>query len=77
MIQQSDFPECNGAQNSDNYICCQENQKSFLNGFLGNVFMEKSYNLSAAIEWEEFACPYCSELLVAYPSTGGGGTLDG
>ncbi|KAK4760836.1 hypothetical protein SAY87_005729 [Trapa incisa] len=58
-------------------IKLQENQKSFLNGFLGNVFMAKSYNLSAAIEWEEFSCPYCSELLGAYPSSCGGGPLDG
>lgn len=54
----------------------QENQRSFLNGFLGNVFMAKSYNLSAAIEWVEFACPHCSELLGAYPSSDGRGPLD-
>ncbi|PKI69997.1 uncharacterized protein LOC116201846 isoform X1 [Punica granatum] len=54
-----------------------ENQKSFLNGFLGNVFMAKSYNLSATVEWVEFACPYCSALLGAYPSSDGGGPLDG
>lgn len=55
----------------------KENQRSFLNGFLGNVFMAKSYNLSATIEWVEFTCPHCSELLGAYPSSHGGGPLDG
>lgn len=44
-----------------------ENQKSFLNGFLGDVFMAKYYNLSAAVKWVEFVCPNCSALLGAYP----------
>lgn len=54
-----------------------ENQKSFLNGFLGNIFMVRSTNLSVDVEWIEFLCPQCSSLLGAYPSSNGGTPVDG
>lgn len=44
------------------------NQKSFLNGFLEDVFMARSSNLSEDIDWCEFTCPQCMSLLGAYPS---------
>lgn len=53
------------------------NQKSFLNGFLGNAFMAKSYNLSTDIDWMEFVCPNCLSLLGAYPFENSGGHVDG
>ncbi|XWS45471.1 hypothetical protein CRYUN_Cryun15aG0139600 [Craigia yunnanensis] len=53
------------------------NQKLFLNGFLGNVFMAKSYNLSMDIDWMEFVCPNCLSLLGAYPFDLGGAHIDG
>lgn len=52
------------------------NKKHFLNGFLEDVFMTRSYNLSKAIEWVDLACPKCSVLLGAYPSAGGRAPLD-
>lgn len=54
-----------------------ENQQSFLNGFLGNIFMVKSSNLSADVEWVEYFCPQCSTLLGAYPCGNGGAPVDG
>uniref|UniRef100_F6GWT0 Ubiquitin-conjugating enzyme E2-binding protein n=1 Tax=Vitis vinifera TaxID=29760 RepID=F6GWT0_VITVI len=53
------------------------NKKSFLNGFLGNIFMARSYNLSKDVEWIKFACPQCSSLLGAYPCADGYAPLDG
>ncbi|KAJ7953053.1 Ubiquitin-conjugating enzyme E2-binding protein [Quillaja saponaria] len=53
------------------------NQKSFLNGFLGNVFMVRSSYLSEDIEWFEFLCPQCSSLLGAYPCAKGCAPVDG
>ncbi|XVE82559.1 hypothetical protein DITRI_Ditri16bG0015100 [Diplodiscus trichospermus] len=53
------------------------NQKLFLNGFLGNAFMAKSYNLSVDIDWMEFVCPNCLSLLGAYPFGNGGADIDG
>ncbi|XVF17949.1 hypothetical protein REPUB_Repub10bG0169100 [Reevesia pubescens] len=53
------------------------NQKLFLNGFLGNAFMAKSYNLSMDIDWMEFVCPNCLSLLGAYPFDNGGAPIDG
>ncbi|KAL8126492.1 hypothetical protein AgCh_013687 [Apium graveolens] len=44
-----------------------ENQKSFLDGFLGNVFMTKASNLSKDVQWVELSCPCCSCLIGAYP----------
>lgn len=44
-----------------------ENQKSFLNGYLGNVFMTRSSNISKDVHWVELFCPQCSCLLGAYP----------
>lgn len=51
-------------------------QRSFLNGFLGNIFMAKSYNLSKNINWLEFLCPQCSSLLGAYPCSSGDAPID-
>lgn len=44
-----------------------ENQKSFLDGYLGNVFMTRASNLSKDVQWVELSCPCCSCLLGAYP----------
>lgn len=54
-----------------------ENQKPFLNGFLENIFMVKSSNLSADVEWVEYLCPHCSTLLGAYPCGNGFAPVDG
>ncbi|KAF7809697.1 DUF2351 family protein [Senna tora] len=54
-----------------------ENQKSFLNGFLEDVFMARSSNLSEDIDWCEFTCPQCMSLLGAYPSCKGYTPVDG
>ncbi|XP_015576276.1 uncharacterized protein LOC8279134 [Ricinus communis] len=43
------------------------NRRSILNGFLGGVFMARSYNLSMDVQWKQFVCPQCSTLLGAYP----------
>ncbi|KAF5960983.1 hypothetical protein HYC85_002192 [Camellia sinensis] len=53
------------------------NQKSLLNGFLGDVFMAKPSYLSKEVRWVEFLCPQCSCLLGAYPSGDGHAPLDG
>ncbi|KAI9164928.1 hypothetical protein LWI28_004666 [Acer negundo] len=52
-------------------------QRSFLNGFLGNIFMARSFNLSKDVEWIEFLCPQCSSLLGAYPCINGIAPIDG
>ncbi|KAL5752596.1 hypothetical protein ACOSQ2_023103 [Xanthoceras sorbifolium] len=52
-------------------------QRSFLNGFLGNIFMARSSNLSKDVEWMEFLCPQCSSLLGAYPCINGIAPIDG
>lgn len=54
-----------------------ENQKSFLNGFLGNIFMVRSSNLSKDVEWVEYKCPQCSNLLGAYPCGNSSEPVDG
>ncbi|KAJ0041245.1 hypothetical protein Pint_28390 [Pistacia integerrima] len=54
-----------------------EDQRSFLNGFLGNIFMAKSYNVSKNINWVEYSCPHCSSLLGAYPCSSGDAPIDG
>ncbi|KAG9135805.1 hypothetical protein Leryth_002523 [Lithospermum erythrorhizon] len=54
-----------------------ENQKSFLNGYLGNGFMEKSSGISKDIKWSEYLCPQCSHLLGGYPCSGKSSPLDG
>ncbi|XP_015889905.1 uncharacterized protein LOC107424576 isoform X1 [Ziziphus jujuba] len=54
-----------------------DNKKSFLNGFLGNVFMVRSSNLSMDVEWIEFVCPQCSSLLGAYPCSNDRAPVDG
>lgn len=53
------------------------NQKSLLNGFLGDVFMAKPSYLSKEVQWVEFLCPQCSCLLGAYPFGDGHAPLDG
>ena len=64
-------------QNLTQNIEILENQKSFLNGFLGSIFMVRSSNLSRDVEWVEFLCPQCSTLLGAYPCASGFGPIDG
>lgn len=54
----------------------KENQKSFLNGFLGNIFMVRSFNYSVDVEWIEYVCPQCSSLLGAYPYGNGYAPVD-
>ncbi|XP_062000421.1 uncharacterized protein LOC133717718 [Rosa rugosa] len=54
-----------------------KNHKSLLNGFLENIFMVRSSNLSVDVEWVEFFCPQCSSLLGAYPCDNGGRLIDG
>jgi len=53
------------------------NQKTFLNGFLEDVFMARSSNLSKDIYWHEFTCPQCTTVLGAYPCCEGCAPLDG
>ncbi|GAV65282.1 DUF2351 domain-containing protein [Cephalotus follicularis] len=55
----------------------QRATKSFLNGFLGNIFMARSSNLSRNIEWIECVCPRCSFLLGAHPCGSGDASVDG
>ncbi|KAL1144015.1 hypothetical protein V6Z11_A11G201300 [Gossypium hirsutum] len=72
---QHSVPEtCPVDQNTSQLLA---NQKLFLNGFLGNVFMAKSYNLSMDIDWMEFVCPNCLSLLGAYPFYNGAAPIDG
>ncbi|XP_052479936.1 uncharacterized protein LOC105803773 isoform X1 [Gossypium raimondii] len=72
---QHSVPEtCPVDQNTSQLLA---NQKLFLNGFLGNVFMAKSYNLSMDIDWMEFVCPNCLSLLGAYPFHNGAAPIDG
>ncbi|XP_058227839.1 uncharacterized protein LOC131336142 isoform X2 [Rhododendron vialii] len=59
------------------YVELLENQKSFVNGFLGDVFMARSSNLSKDVQWFEVLCPQCSSLLGAYPSGNDHVPLDG
>ncbi|XP_015965463.1 uncharacterized protein LOC107489209 [Arachis duranensis] len=53
------------------------NKRSFLNGFLEDVFMARSSNLSSDIDWHEFKCPQCRSLLGAYPCCEGLAPVDG
>ncbi|KAE8655069.1 putative Basic leucine-zipper 44 [Hibiscus syriacus] len=72
---QTNVPEtCPVEQNTSKLLA---NQKLFLNGFLGNVFMAKSYNLSMDIDWVEFVCPNCLSLLGACPFDNGATPIDG
>jgi hypothetical protein len=52
-------------------------QKTLLNGFLEDVFMARSSNLSKDIYWHEFTCPQCTTLLGAYPCCEGCAPADG
>ncbi|KAF8405280.1 hypothetical protein HHK36_010182 [Tetracentron sinense] len=54
-------------QGSSKCIELLTNQKSLLNGSLGNVFMVRSSNLSKDVQWIEFMCAQCSSPLGAYP----------
>lgn len=60
-----------------NSVDISDDQRSFLNGFLGNIFMARLSNLSADFEWAEFFCPQCSTLIGAYPCRNGCGPTDG
>ncbi|KAK9670172.1 hypothetical protein RND81_13G183000 [Saponaria officinalis] len=55
----------------------QEEQKSFLNCYLGNAFLFGPSGLSKDIGWIDFSCPQCSHILGAYPCTDGSEPLDG
>ncbi|XP_047974649.1 uncharacterized protein LOC125216907 [Salvia hispanica] len=44
-----------------------ENQKLFLDGYLGNGFMIRTSELSKDFRWNKYLCPQCSCLLGAYP----------
>lgn len=73
-IQDNDIKCCDhtGSEHSSkehesSAIGLLENQKTFLDGFLGNVFMAKASNLSKDVQWVELYCPCCSCLLGAYP----------
>lgn len=63
--------------NTATYVELLENQKSFVNGFLGDVFMARSSNLSKDVQWLEVLCPQCSSVLGAYPSGNSHVPLDG
>ncbi|KAG8383366.1 hypothetical protein BUALT_Bualt04G0005100 [Buddleja alternifolia] len=54
-----------------------ENQKVFLDGYLGNGFMVRSSGLSKDIQWNKFLCPECSCFLGAYPCFEDNVPLDG
>ncbi|KAI3472507.1 hypothetical protein Pfo_031262 [Paulownia fortunei] len=54
-----------------------ENQKVFLDGYLGNGFMVRSSGLSKDIRWIKFLCPQCSCLVGAYPCFDDNVPLDG
>lgn len=66
------------ARDASKDMCRQlpPSQRYFLNGFLGDVFMAKSHNISTAIEWVEFSCPQCSALLGSYPCADSCAPLD-
>ncbi|KAL9229548.1 hypothetical protein vseg_005003 [Gypsophila vaccaria] len=55
----------------------QEEQKSFLNCYLGNAFLFGPSGLSKDIGWVDFSCPQCSHILGAYPCSDGPEPLDG
>ncbi|KAF2290794.1 hypothetical protein GH714_015487 [Hevea brasiliensis] len=63
-------------QKTSKAVEAMANRRSFLNGFLGNVFMARSYNLSTDIEWKHFVCPHCSTVLGAYPCANGDFPVD-
>lgn len=54
-----------------------ENQKVFLDGFLGNGFIVKSSSLSKNIKWTDFCCPQCLSLVGSYPCFEDHVSLDG
>lgn len=54
-----------------------ENQKMFLDGYLGNGFMVRSSELSKDIRWINYLCPQCSCFLGAYPCFDDNVPLDG
>lgn len=64
-------------QMHEGYIELLENQKVFLDGYLGNGFMVRSSGLSKDIQWIRFSCPECSCLVGAYPCFDDNVPLDG
>ncbi|KAF8406473.1 hypothetical protein HHK36_008561 [Tetracentron sinense] len=65
-------------QESTKCIDLLTNQKSLLNGSLGNAFMVRTSNLSKDVKWIEFMCAQCSSPLGAYPCISDGyAPLDG
>ncbi|CAK7338043.1 unnamed protein product [Dovyalis caffra] len=52
------------------------NQRSLLNGFLGDAFIARSCNLSTDIEWKQFVCPQCLSFIGAYPCANGDMPVD-
>lgn len=54
-----------------------ENQKVFLDGYLGNGFIVRSAGLSRDIQWVEFLCPDCSCLVGTYPCFDDNVPIDG
>ncbi|KDP37460.1 hypothetical protein JCGZ_08301 [Jatropha curcas] len=64
-------------ENTTEAMEAMANRRSLLNGFLGNVFMARSYNLSRGIKWKQFFCPQCSTLLGAYPCADDDASVDG
>ncbi|KAM7265537.1 hypothetical protein ACFE04_003220 [Oxalis oulophora] len=68
--------DCETSSLNRKYVELAANQKSFLNGYLGNIFMVKPCNRSKSIQWIEFSCPQCSALLGAYPHSSGHALVD-
>ncbi|GAB2227369.1 hypothetical protein Droror1_Dr00009188 [Drosera rotundifolia] len=68
---------CCSTSGSDITVDLMADQKSFLNGYLGDIFIFKTPALSKEIKWVDFACPNCSSLLGAYPCVNGSEPLDG
>ncbi|GAB4848532.1 hypothetical protein Ancab_003238 [Ancistrocladus abbreviatus] len=64
-------------QEIDSTLDLLTDQRSFLNGYLGSIFMFRSPALSKEVEWIEFKCPQCSSLLGAYPCLNSSEPLDG
>ncbi|EPS62368.1 hypothetical protein M569_12423, partial [Genlisea aurea] len=54
-----------------------ENERVFLDGYLGDGFMLKSSAVSNEIQWSEYLCSQCSSLIGAYPCIDDNTPLDG
>lgn len=66
----------NVQMNKENVVLL-ENQKMFLDGYLGNGFMARSSELSKDICWINYSCPQCSCFIGAYPCLDDNVPLDG